>query len=63
MKDKNGQFNCRHCNARLELNLIDLGHCAPSNSYVDSKKMHSPETNFPLVVKVCQECWLVQTED
>ena len=63
MKDKNGQFNCRHCNARLELNLIDLGHCAPSNSYVASGKMQSPEINFPLVVKVCQECWLVQTED
>jgi SAM-dependent methyltransferase len=45
------------------LPLIDLGTSPPSNSYVTSKTIHGPEKYFPLRVLVCDQCWLVQTED
>jgi SAM-dependent methyltransferase len=54
---------CRHCGAELELTLIDLGSAPPSNAYLDEQKLHAPEKWFPLRVLVCQQCWLVQTED
>jgi SAM-dependent methyltransferase len=56
-------MKCRHCQTELSLPLIDLGTSPPSNSYVTNKTIHSPEKYFPLRVLVCQQCWLVQTED
>jgi SAM-dependent methyltransferase len=45
------------------LPLIDLGSAPPSNSYLTLDGLHAPERWYPLRVLVCQECWLVQTED
>lgn len=56
-------MKCRHCHTELTLPLIDLGTSPPSNSYVTSKTIHGPEKYFPLRVLVCDQCWLVQTED
>jgi predicted TPR repeat methyltransferase len=54
---------CRHCKAELKLPLIDLGSAPPSNAYLTEQTLHSPEKWFPLRVLVCENCWLVQTED
>jgi len=56
-------MKCRHCQAELNLSLIDLATSPPSNAYLTQKMLHAPEKYFPLRVVVCQECWLVQTED
>ena len=56
-------MKCRHCSSELKLPLVDLGSAPPSNSYLTEQTLHSPEKWFPLRVLVCEECWLVQTED
>ena len=56
-------MNCRGCAAALTLPLIDLGTSPPSNAYVRADQMEQAEQWVPLKVAVCQQCWLVQTED
>ncbi len=56
-------MKCRHCGAELDLSLVDLGSAPPSNAYLTKSSLHAPEKWFPLSVLVCDQCWLVQTED
>jgi len=56
-------MKCRHCATELTLPLIDLGSAPPSNAYLTKQTLKTPEKWYPLSVLVCQECWLVQTED
>ncbi len=56
-------MNCRHCSKPLEHVFIDLGFAPPSNAYLSRADLSKPEKYYPLKVKVCTQCWLVQTED
>ena len=56
-------MKCRHCGTPLLHTFLDLGFAPPSNAYLTADDLSSPETYYPLKVKVCHECWLVQTED
>jgi SAM-dependent methyltransferase len=56
-------MKCRHCDAEVKLQLIDLGSAPPSNAYLTAQTLRTPEKWFPLHVLVCTECWLAQTED
>jgi len=56
-------MKCRHCGQPLRLPLIDLGSAPPSNAYLSPDDLARPEKWFPLRVMVCDQCWLVQTED
>lgn len=56
-------MKCRHCGSDLNLSLVDLGSAPPSNAYLTEQTLHKPELWFPLRVLVCEQCWLVQTED
>ena len=56
-------MKCRHCKIKLKLVLIDLGSAPPSNAYLTKESLNIPEKWFPLRVLVCENCWLVQTED
>lgn len=56
-------MKCRHCQTDLEHLFLDLGFAPPSNAYVSAERLNQPETTFPLRVRVCDQCWLVQTED
>ena len=56
-------MRCRHCQADVELPFIDLGTAPPSNAYLSEAALSSPETWYPLRVRTCTSCWLVQTED
>lgn len=56
-------MKCRHCQTELMQSLIDLATSPPSNAYLTRQMLHAPEKYFPLRVLVCNECWLVQTED
>ena len=54
---------CRHCSTTLQQTFLDLGFAPPSNAYLDERDLVRPETYFPLRVMVCDQCWLVQTQD
>jgi SAM-dependent methyltransferase len=56
-------MNCRGCGAPLALALIDLGTSPPSNAYLRADQLDQAEQWLPLKVAVCEQCWLVQTED
>ena len=56
-------MKCRHCAAPLEYTFLDLGFAPPSNAYLTSEDLARPEKYYPLKIKVCNQCWLVQTED
>lgn len=56
-------MKCRHCGTPLDHTFLDLGFAPPSNAYLTTDDLSRPETYYPLKVKVCHECWLVQTED
>ena len=47
----------------LKSTVIDLGSAPPSNAYLSVGSLEKPERSYPLKIKVCTECWLVQTED
>jgi hypothetical protein len=54
---------CRHCSSKLEHTFLDLGFAPPSNAYLNEADLAKGEYYFPLKLKVCTQCWLVQTED
>jgi SAM-dependent methyltransferase len=56
-------MRCRHCFSELTHVFIDLGFAPPSNAYLTEDGLKHPEKYYPLKVMVCDECWLVQTED
>jgi len=56
-------MKCRHCSTPLEHVFLDLGFAPPSNAYLAPDALCAPETYFPLKLRVCQTCALVQTED
>jgi len=56
-------MKCRHCTAPLEHDFLDLGFAPPSNAYLTREDLTRTEKYYPLRIKVCDQCWLVQTED
>lgn len=56
-------MKCRHCHSVLDKAFLDLGFAPPSNAYLTEADLTKPEVYFPLKLRVCRECWLVQTED
>ena len=56
-------MKCRHCHHHLSHDFLDLGFAPPSNAYLTAEDLQRPEKFYPLKVKVCEHCWLVQTED
>jgi hypothetical protein len=56
-------MKCRHCGVPLTHTFLDLGFAPPSNAYLTHGDLSKPEKYYPLKIKVCDQCWLVQTED
>ncbi|MBT8583030.1 class I SAM-dependent methyltransferase [Polynucleobacter paneuropaeus] len=56
-------MKCRHCSSELVHIFLDLGFAPPSNAYLTKEDLSKPEKYYPLKVMVCDQCWLVQTED
>lgn len=56
-------MKCRQCETELIHTFLDLGFAPPSNAYLTAADLSKPEKYFPLRVKICDQCWLVQTED
>jgi 2-polyprenyl-3-methyl-5-hydroxy-6-metoxy-1,4-benzoquinol methylase len=53
---------CRLCGSSDLPLILDLGTAPPSNAYLTPMMLRRPEKYFPLRVRVCQSCWLVQAE-
>lgn len=56
-------MKCRHCENTLTHTFLDLGYAPPSNAYLKQDDLKCPEKYYPLKIMVCDDCWLVQTED
>ena len=59
----NPDHNCRHCNAKLDLVLADLGSTPISNDFLRPEAVLSAEPYYPLRVFVCRNCRLAQLQD
>jgi hypothetical protein len=51
---------CRLCWAELTHTFVDLGMSPPCESYLSADQLDQGETFYPLHVRVCSECLLVQ---
>ena len=51
---------CRLCAAKLTTTFVDLGMSPPCESYLEADRLDGPEVFYPLHVRVCPECLLVQ---
>ncbi len=51
---------CRFCENPLVDTVVDLGMSPLCESYLPSAKLDSAESFYPLHVRVCRECYLVQ---
>jgi hypothetical protein len=56
-------MKCRHCSNQLKHVFLDLGFAPASNDYLDSTGLSHSEIYNPLRLFVCENCWLVQTDD
>lgn len=56
-------MKCRFCQHQLSLELADLNHAPPSNSFLTREQLNEPEATFPLRVFVCEKCWLTQVDE
>ena len=57
-----GRLSCRFCRAPLQHVVVDLGMSPLCESYVSPEKLNEMEPFYPLVVFVCDRCWLVQLD-
>ncbi|MBV9354209.1 MAG: methyltransferase domain-containing protein [Chloroflexi bacterium] len=53
---------CRFCSAALLDTFVDLGMSPPCESYLRADQLDRMEPFYPLHVRVCRECFLVQLE-
>lgn len=51
---------CRLCSSELTHTFVDLGMSPPCESYLTAEQLDQGETFYPLHVRVCSECLLVQ---
>ena len=53
-------LRCRHCSTPLEHTFVDLGSAPPCQRHLSPAELDRPELTYPLHVRVCQGCFLVQ---
>lgn len=54
------QLCCRSCGKALEHVVVDLGVSPLSNRYLRDEDLEGLEPFYPLKLRVCDACWLVQ---
>jgi SAM-dependent methyltransferase len=54
------ELRCRSCASPLRRTFIDLGTMALANAYVPPERKNEAEPAYPLHVRVCDACFLVQ---
>ncbi len=58
--DMSSQHACRLCGAELTRTFVDLGMSPLCESYLPAERLDDPETFYPLHVRLCANCLLVQ---
>ena len=53
-------MKCRGCYSERTSLLLDLGHSPISNEFLDSHQLQGVEVHYPLKVRVCDLCGMVQ---
>src|ERR1700746_4148671 len=53
---------CRFCRTSLQQTFVDLGMSPLCESYLAPDQLNRMEPFYPLHVKVCEKCFLVQLE-
>ena len=53
-------FGCQLCGSRLVTTFVDLGMSPPCEAFVPASRLEAAETFYPLHVRICDECLLVQ---
>jgi SAM-dependent methyltransferase len=56
-------MKCRHCGNGSFIPFADLQNCPPSNAMLTGEMLNEPEAYYPLVVEVCDLCFLVQVDE
>ena len=54
---------CRFCQKALYHEFVDLVNAPPSNAFLKSEDLSSPEAFYPLKLYVCSNCFLVQVDE
>lgn len=55
-------MECRACKNNNTAEILNLETAPPSNNYLESSDMTKKEVSFPLRVRFCRKCYLVQAE-
>jgi len=55
-----GRTSCRFCGSPLELTVVDLGMSPLCESFLPPERIEAMEPFYPLHVRACERCWLVQ---
>jgi C-methyltransferase C-terminal domain/Putative zinc binding domain/Methyltransferase domain len=55
--------NCRLCGERLTETFVDLGSSPPCESFLRADQLEAAEAFYPLHVRICSACLLVQLPD
>lgn len=53
-------MKCRHCGNSSFIPFADLQSAPPSNAMLTAEMLDAPEAYYPLVVEVCDRCFLAQ---
>ena len=53
-------MHCRLCDSNRLLSVLDLGASPPSQSFLTADQLDSPELTFPLHLRLCESCLLLQ---
>ena len=56
-------MKCRSCSSVNLIDFCDLGQAPLSNGLITECQLEQNEKRYPLKIKVCVECLLVQTQD
>ena len=56
-------MKCRFCHNKVKKCFLDLGVMAPSNSFLKKKDLDKKNSEYPLKIFFCENCYLVQTKD
>jgi SAM-dependent methyltransferase len=57
---RDGRTHCRFCASPLVLTVVDLGMSPLCESFLPADRIEQMEPFFPLHVRACERCWLVQ---
>jgi len=55
--------SCRFCSAPLTHRFVDLGLSPLCQTHIEPDRLAEPEPFYPLDVRVCDRCWLVQLQE